>query len=368
MAARRFVCAFVLILSISGMVLAQRAMTVAEVVSFIKSAIKQKQDDRLVADYLLKRVKMKERLDERTVEDLQGMGAGPRTTAALHKLSAESASLAAAPPPQAPPPPPPQIPPPNSVDQKAILNEIRENALNYSKGLPNYICTQLTRRNVDTTGTGDHFREVDTIQEQLSFSDGHEKYVVVMISGKMVTGRDHDKLGGATSSGEFGSMLYDVFNPATDAEFEWDHWATLRKRRMYVYAYQVARDRSRFDIYHGPSDRHLVSAYKGLIYADVATKTVMRVTLECVNMPVDFPIQEVKQVLDYDTAKIADLEFILPLRSELNSRESRYLVKNITDFHLYRKFTTEEKITFDTVDEIPESKEESVKPPVKKQP
>lgn len=369
MARIRVVCALVIVLAATT--LAQRGMTVAEIVSFIKSTIKQKQDDRLVADYLLKRMKMKERLDERTVEDLQGMGAGPKTTSALHKLSEESAGLGAAAPPEAPPPPPKPIPPPDSMEQKAILEEIRENALNYSKGLPNYLCTQVTRRNVDPTGTGDHFREVDTIQEQLSFADGHEKYVVVMISGKMVTGRDHDKLGGATSSGEFGSMLYDVFNPATDAQFEWDHWATLRNRRMYVFSYQVSRARSRYDIYHGPTDRHVVSAYRGLIYADVATKQVMRVKLECVNLPGDFPIQEVTQVLDYDRAKIADQEFILPLKSELNSREGRYLVKNITDFHLYRKFTTEEKITFDSVDPIPDSKEEPVKPdkpPVKKQP
>ena len=33
-----------------------------------------------MADYLLKRMKMKERLDERTVEMLEGLGAGPRTT------------------------------------------------------------------------------------------------------------------------------------------------------------------------------------------------------------------------------------------------------------------------------------------------
>src|ERR1700735_1650089 len=119
----RVVCAF---LAVMALTFAQRAITVNELVSFIKDSIKRKQDDRLVADYLLKRMKMKERLDEKTVETLEGLGAGPRTSKALHKLSEESAHLAtAAPPPppvvaQAPPPPPP---PPSSVEQESILDE-----------------------------------------------------------------------------------------------------------------------------------------------------------------------------------------------------------------------------------------------------
>ncbi len=352
---------------------AQRPTTVAELVSFIKDSIKRKQDDRLVADYLTKRMRMKEHLDDKVVEELQGLGAGPRTTAALRKLSQESASLAAAPPPEMytpPPPPPPQPPAPSSQEQAEILDLIRANAINYSNNLPNFLCTQVTRRNVDPTGTGDHWRLVDTIQEQLSFFEHHEKYVVTMVNGSAVTNRDHEKLGGATSSGEFGSMLYDVFNPATEARFEWERWTTWHGRRTYVFSFEVSRDRSRYDIYHGPSDQHVVSAYRGSVYADAVTKNVMRIKMECVNLPPTFPIQEVTQDLVYDNAKIADQEFLLPIKSELNSRESRYLVKNTITYHLYRKFTTEEKITFQSVDDLPDdkTKEEPPKAPVKKQP
>jgi hypothetical protein len=362
----RVVCALV-----AGMAVAseQRTMTVAEVVSFIKNTVKQKQDDRLVADYLLKRARMKERLEEKTVEMLQGLGAGPRTTAALRKLSQESAGLAAAAPLLPAPPPAPALPqpaPPNSEEQAEILDLIKANALNYSNNLPNFLCTQVTHRNVDPTGSGDHWRQVDTIQEQLSFSDHREKYVVTMVNGVPVTNRDHQKLGGATSEGEFGSMLYDIFNPSTEAQFEWERWTTWHGRRTYVFSFQVSRARSRYDIYHGPSDRHVVSAYRGSIYADLVTKNVMRVKMECVNLPGDFPIQEVTQDLQYDNAKIADLEFLLPSKSELNSKEGRYLVKNTTTFHLYRKFSTEEKITFETVDEMADDKTKEEKPLVKK--
>jgi len=359
------VCAFVAVMAVAS---AQRAITVNELVSFIKDSIHRKQDDRLLADYLLKRMKMKERLDDKTVEVLEGLGAGPRTVSALHKLSKESANLATAAP--APPPPiasaaPPPPAPPSSQEQESILDEIRTNAINYSNNLPNFLCTQVTRRTADPTGTGEHWHQLDTIQEQLSFFDHHEKYVVTMVNGAPVTNRDHEKLGGATSEGEFGSMLYDIFNPETAADFHWEKWATWRGHRMHVYSFEVSRERSRYDIYHGPSDRHVVSAYKGLIYADAATKNVMRILMECVNLPLDFPIQAVTQELVYEIAKISDQPFLLPEKSELNSKENRYLVKNVISYHLYRKFSTDEKIIYD---EIPPDKPTDDKPPAKKQP
>ncbi|HTB11241.1 MAG TPA: hypothetical protein VK752_06715 [Bryobacteraceae bacterium] len=360
MAKVRVVCAFV---ALMAMMSAQRPITVTELVSFIKDSIKRRQDDRLVADYLLKRMKMKERLDDKTVEELEGFGAGPRTMVALRKLSKESAGLAVAAPAAPPPPAPVALPlpaPPSSVEQESILDEIRTNAINYSNNLPNFLCTQVTRRTADPTGTGEHWKQLDTIQEQLSFFDHREKYVVTMVNGQAVTNRDHQKLGGATSEGEFGSMLYDIFNPATEAEFHWEKWGTWRGHRMHVYSFEVTRERSRYDIYHGPSDRHVVSAYKGLIYADATTKNVMRILMECVNLPYDFPIQAVTQELVYEIAKISDQPFLLPEKSELSSRENHYLVKNVISYHLYRKFTTDEKIIYD---EIPEDK-----PPAKKQP
>src|SRR5580658_5186993 len=145
----RMVCAFVAVMAVT---FAQRPTSVTELVSFIKDSIKRKQDDRLVADYLLKRMKMRERLDDKTVEVLEGLGAGPRTVNALHKLSRESAGLAGAAP--APPPkvviaPLPPPPPPGSEEQEAILDEIRANAMSYSNNLPNFLCTQMTRRAAD---------------------------------------------------------------------------------------------------------------------------------------------------------------------------------------------------------------------------
>ena len=65
---------------------AQLKMTVDQLVSFIKSSIQLRHDDRKVADYV-KKIRLANALDARTVEDLQGMGAGPQTVMALKALA-----------------------------------------------------------------------------------------------------------------------------------------------------------------------------------------------------------------------------------------------------------------------------------------
>ena len=130
-------------------VLAQPARSVDQVVSFIKSAIQLKQDDRKVAEEVAK-IRLSNRLEESTVGELQRLGAGPKAVAALHKLAEASASLPPAPVAQAAAP----IPPPAPDELREIIGEIRANALDYTKNLPNYICAQETRRYIDQTGSG----------------------------------------------------------------------------------------------------------------------------------------------------------------------------------------------------------------------
>src|SRR5579862_2513687 len=81
-----------LLVALSAAAQAQRQMSVAQLETFIKSSIQLKMPDQQVADYVHK-VKLTNKLDERTVEDLQGLGAGRRTVAALKDLITGSASL-----------------------------------------------------------------------------------------------------------------------------------------------------------------------------------------------------------------------------------------------------------------------------------
>ena len=345
----------------SALAFAQREMTVAQLVTFIKSSIQLHNPDKDVADTVA-RIKVTNKLEDRVVEELQGAGAGPKTIAALRKVSAASLALDSAPPPP-PKPVPVVIPPPNSIEQKKILDQITEQALNYTENLPNYICTQVTRRHIDPSGT-ESYSLYDTVQEQLTFFDKKESYKVTMVNNRSVANGDHFQQGGATSSGEFGTMLREIFEPSSHTQFDWERWATLRGRRMYVFNFRVEQEFSKYSILHVDSHRQIISGYHGLIFADRDTKSIMRITVLCDTIPADFPIQQVGLTLDYDFTKIAEQEFLLPLKSDLHSREGKYLSWNETEFRLYRKFGTESEIKYDLVDPLPEDqlKEQPVKP------
>lgn len=361
---------FILLLFPAALIYGQRAMTVAELTAFIKSQIQMKGDDRTTAEFLLHRIKLSEKLEDRVVEELQGQGAGPKTVAALRKLSEASAGLPAAPPPAAPPPAPNLPPPPGAAERSAALGAIREYALNYTKSLPNYVCVQTTRRKISPTVPG-YLPYGDIVREELTFFDHKETYKVVMVNEKSVANIQHNQLGGAVSEGEFGTMLAHIFDPETGTEFDWEKWATLRGKRMYVFAFSVPQSAG-YSMYHGESKREYTSAYKGLIYADQESKAVMRIKMDCVGIPGDYPIKSVGIMLDYEPTKVGEEEYVLPFHFQLDSTDAKAIIKNEADYKLYRKFGSSATITFGDSDPVPEDqlKEQpdnsTGKPPVKK--
>ncbi len=326
-------------------------LTVAQLVMFIRSSVQLKQPDRQVAEYL-RHVKLTDKLEDRTIEDLQSLGAGPKTVAALRELAEASANLTVAPP---PPPPPVYVPPPppSSEEQAKIIDQTREYALNYTKQLPNFICVQVTRRDNDPTGAGNNWYHGDTITARLSYN-GVENYEVILHNNQPVTnGKDMRQFGGVSSEGEFESMLDQIFEPDTHTDFSWDHWGKLRGRRMYVFAYDVEQEYSHYRV-EADETLAIVPAYRGLVYIDEDTKMVMKIVMAPYNMPSTFPIHEINTSLDYDFETIGDQQYMLPLKSVLTSKRGRMMSKNDIEFRLYRKFGTESTIKFETPDPLPE--------------
>ncbi|MEO8025755.1 MAG: hypothetical protein ABI823_04755 [Bryobacteraceae bacterium] len=347
---------------------AQVKMTSDELERFVKSAVQLHQNDREVAKYLGK-VKLTTRLTDQQLDEIRGANPSPRILDAVRVLKEASADLPAPVPVPArvsidrtsvPPPPAP-----SSEEQAKVLAETREYALSYVRKLPDFICAQITRRYFDPTGRED-FRLADKINEQLTFFDQKESYKVSSINDRFVT-VSHDQLDGASSSGEFGSMLKEIFEPKTETDFQWERWATLRGRRMHVYSFRVSQARSQYRIVYRRAQQ-VVAGYRGLIYVDRDSGAVMRIKLTCENMPLDFPIQDISLDLNYDFQKLSDVEFILPYKAELRSREGNFLVKNEVEFRLYRKFGADATIKFDAIDPIPEdaTKEQPVTPPPSK--
>jgi len=346
---RTLVC----ILAAAFLAMGQQAITVQKLIEFVKSQvqlIKQKKgtDKELAAS--LVSIHLSEKLDVSVIEDLQADGAGPLTVRALQKLQEQSSGLKAAVIVKALPDEP--IPIPSSVEQGKILNAVREYVANYDNSLPDFICLEIEQRSVapshgGRSGSEPSFRLLDTITSKITYFH-HEEKKDVILSGSRPMNGDYEKLGGATSRGDFETALRMLFDPATQARFEWVKWATLRGRLTMVFSYRVSQDRSQYHIGTGENKVERITAYSGLVYVDGdPPHAVTKLTSKAEEIPVDFPIQRAETTLDYKYVDLSGQTFLLPYNGVVMLDGPDGMSKNDNRFDFYRKYEVGSSITFD---------------------
>jgi len=330
--------------------LAQQQITVEKLVEFVNSSISTKVQDKDVASYLAT-VKLREKLDPRTVEDLRCKGAGPKTVAALTSLAAASASLPA-PAPKAAAARPKVRPAPSYEEQQKIIAEARDYALNYSKTLPDFICLQVTRRYVDVhykPGTDGSWSPSDRLAEKLTYFDQKEKYEAISHNDTSLFGKQADQFGGALSRGDFGTVIREIFDPASDGEFHWERWGNLdNKHWFHVYTYSIDQAHSHETISHNNSER-VTAAFHGEIFIEEGPNVIWRITVEP-EPPATFPVQVIHQVLDYRYVDLSGQSFLLPVNGTVIMRADGVGSKNEIDFRSYRKYSAYATIKFDDAD------------------
>lgn len=341
-----------------------------QLAQFVRSELALKQQtDKQIAVYLKKNVKLTEKLTDKTIEDLEAQGAGPKTVDALHALRDETANLK--PPtheatyspetaPEAPINTGPSavrmgvsspIPPPNSVRQQEILDQIRQYAMNYTENLPNFICLQVTRQYVDPNST-DTFHLIQTINAQLSYHEGQEEHRVISVNGKLANIGFEDvsvKTGGAISTGEFGGMMRSIFEEKSQADIHWDHWGTFDGKLVAVFHYSIDSGHSEYRITDVNTHQEIITAYQGLIYADQYTGQIARITLEAFDIPRSFTVNEASEILTFGDTEINGQMYNCPLKADLRMRSGRQKDKNEIEFRLYRKFGTESNIVYGAI-------------------
>ncbi len=339
----------------AGIALGQTQMNVEQLVDFVKSevALHQHSDKQIAAG--LHDIQLTEKLTDSTIIDLQAHATlGPKTVEALKSLRDASANIKpAAQPEQVEPenhaslePKPPAAPPPSDDIQREILGEIRDYAENYTKHLPNFFCVEVTHQYIDPNG-GQNYQHAGIILAKLGYNDGQERYNVYSLNGKLVdTSMDNVKTGGATSQGEFYSLMKTIFDPVSEAEIHWDHWARLRGRTMAIFNYFIDSAHSIWYIEDKNSDQRIKTAYRGLIYADPHTGEIDRIRFEAVDIPKSFPISATSEILDYDLVAISGQQFVLPLTAKLFMKDGRESSKNEIEFRLYRKFDADTFIKY----------------------
>ncbi len=242
-------------------------------------------------------------------------------------------------------------PKPSSSEQSELVEKVRRKAIEYTKSLPNFLCTQQTRRSAAKPTKANEepaWKLVDALTIKLSFFDQEEKYKLAMINGKPAK-KTMEQLTGGKWKGDFGSAMRSVFDPKSMAFFSWDHWGKVNGRVVAVLIYGIDVKHAAFGTtfsQYGRS-RHINWGCEGQVVIDVQTLEVLRLTVDSVDLPADSPVGEVHLVLDYVRQKVGDQEFLLPARSVSwsltpNGRPQ----KSESLFTDYQKFSAESGIKF----------------------
>jgi hypothetical protein len=331
---------------------AQQTMTVAKLMGFIQSSIEQKNPDNQVAN-IVSKTKLTEKFTLADLKVLQDAGVGPKTLTALAALVTQSANLAP-PAPKAVAAKPAGPPEPSDAEKKEVIGKTREWALNYVKSLPDFLCLERTDRSVDphyhadTEGSWSH---EDTVTEKLTFFDHQEKYDLYMHNDTAVVNKTSDSLGGARSTGEWASLLGELFEPSSETSFRWVAWKQVRGKLVYEYQYQVDQEKSHETISHGNKDK-ITAGFRGSVFIQKGANVVLRVTV-IPDIPPSFPVQDVNQIVDYEYQNIGTQQFLLPYKSTVTMRDGQMGNKNDIQWILYRKYSADTNLTFDDPDTTP---------------
>jgi hypothetical protein len=238
---------------------------------------------------------------------------------------------------------------PDAAGQKAMIARMRDAAVNYADRLQDFLCTQLTTRSVDTSGSGKHWKVLETQELELGYIAHKEHYRLLKVNGKTTDLEKRVKKGYFTPGGEFGSSLQMIFTPKAAAEFEWDHEESMAGKRSCVFRYRVPVATTTLVI-NADAD-HVKMAHHGFVSADCDTGMVARIQIETEPAYVKRIGRKIAigMQLDvrYGPATIASKEFLLPQQAIEIAPFGKTLTKAEIEFQQYRKYESNSSITFD---------------------
>jgi VWFA-related protein len=257
---------------------------------------------------------------------------------------------------------------PSEAEQARFLAVARQVALEHAKSLPDFLCTETVRRSVfagpqipypkvtifgqgqlgaAATVGGPQERIEDTLTVEVGYYEQQERYRLTETNGSLVKG-DYSNAGGFLSRGEFGSNLRRIFDPASAAEFHFERWTTVRRRRVAVYSYRIERSKAHYSIRTSVTGggQQAEVGLRGEAVIDRETYGVLRLNYMADGIPADFPVRRASATVDYGDAKIGGKPYLLPLKAVVEAEELGVTSRNEVTFHSYRKFSSESTLRF----------------------
>lgn len=228
--------------------------------------------------------------------------------------------------------------------RQAFIEKARAAAMAYMEGLPNYVCQENTTRYVSET-RNPNWQVIDVVSAEVVYENRKESYRNLTINGKPTKKAPEDT--GAWSSGEFGTILRNLFEPGTDADFKYAEDDRIAHQAAAIYKFSVERMRSSWKIW--VPGQYILPSYKGSVWVDKQSANALRIEMQATDIPEEFPRIAVETAVDYDYISLGTPEkFLLPVRAEVLScaRGSNECERNVIEFRNYHKFTGESTIKF----------------------
>jgi len=226
-----------------------------------------------------------------------------------------------------------------------LIRRATDAAMDFTEGLPNYIC----KENIGRYQSESHipnWQAIDIVATDVVYENHKESYKNLTINGKPVK-KSMEELDGSWSTGEFGTIMINLFSPGTAAEFKYRKDSRSGGVLAKVYDFNVEHANSAWHVQ--VASQSYSPPYRGAVWIDPQTARVLRIEMQAYGFPQDFPTDHVECATDYEYIRLGDAhQYLLPVHSEnlMCQRGSDLCSRNVIDFRNYRKYTGESTIKF----------------------
>lgn len=251
----------------------------------------------------------------------------------------ENAGQAAAP---LPPPPPSSAPRSRAHDDPLIRLARAANAA-FTESLPDFVAERRVERFV-SFNRGRIWALEDVVEAEVVYAQRKETYRNVRIDGRRHDAGMED-LGAAWSTGEYGTLLRNLFAPQLGLVFTRNRRRDDETPGAAAYAVQASREQSTWSIHF--NEAHIRPAYRAAVWLAPESGRALRVEMTAeAELPPGFGLRLVKTTLRFASATVGGAQYLLPASAATLSclRRSVKCYRHEIAFDNYRKFSAESSI------------------------